>query len=228
MYRSLHHDFFRRWSPEMAYVLGFFAADGSMLANNRGAHFIEFHNTDRVVIEKVREFLGSGHKISGKRRTSRHKICYRLQIGSKDMFKDLTDHGFIQNKSNMLRLPEIPTQYFAHYVRGYFDGDGNIYFKRHWVKGRERKKWIFTSRFTSGCKQYLTDLHRALGFHGVEKGFVINKSRHSGYELVFSHRDSLALYQLMYNTAPDTGFYLPRKYKLFQKAIRTLYPALRV
>ena len=28
----------------------------------------------------------------------------------------------------------------------------------------------------------------------------------------------------MYDTVPATGLYLPRKYKIFQKAIKTLYP----
>ena len=226
MYRPLRHDVFKHWSPRMAYVLGFFAADGTMIANNRGAHFIEFHNTDRILIVKVKEFLGSGHKISGTRRSPRHKICYRLQIGSKEIFNDLSNLGFVPNKSNVLQLPSIPERYLSHYVRGYFDGDGNVYFKKHWVKGRKKKKWIFTSRFTSGSKQYLIDLHCVLKQHGVERGFIIAKSQHKGHDLVFSHRDSLALYRLMYNTAADTGFFLPRKYKIFQKAIRTLYPAL--
>ena len=37
----------------MAYVLGFFAADGTMIANNRGAHFIEFHSTDKQLLKQV-------------------------------------------------------------------------------------------------------------------------------------------------------------------------------
>jgi len=31
----------------------------------------------------------------------------------------------------------------------------------------------------------------------------------------------------MYNTASDTGLYLPRKYKLFRKAMAKLYPQMR-
>ena len=50
----------------MAYVLGFFAADGNMIKNKRGAHFIAFYNNDRILLEKVRTALSAGHKI-GKR-----------------------------------------------------------------------------------------------------------------------------------------------------------------
>ena len=48
----------------MAYVLGFFAADGNMIKNKRGAHFIEFQITDKNLLEKIRELLGSNQKIA--------------------------------------------------------------------------------------------------------------------------------------------------------------------
>jgi len=42
IYKTKNENFFKKWTPEMAYVLGFFAADGSMVKNKRGACFIEF------------------------------------------------------------------------------------------------------------------------------------------------------------------------------------------
>ena len=230
MYREVNNDFFKYWSSEMAYVLGYFAADGAMIKNNRGAYFIEFHSTDRILIEIVRTAFKSNHHVGVRDRSKKNKnwkAVYRLQIGSKVMFADLTRLGFIQNKSNTIKFPDIPMEFLADFVRGYFDGDGSVHFKKYWIKARNKKRWVFSSRFTSGCKKYLSDLHRSLKRYGIENGFIIAKSNQSGYELVLSHRDSLALYRLMYNTAPDTGFYLPRKYKIFQKAIRTLYPNMR-
>jgi hypothetical protein len=211
----------------MAYILGYFAADGAMIRNNRGAHFIEFHSTDKYLIELVRSALKSEHRVGVRRADQKNKnwkIVYRLQIGSIIMYQDLQKHRFVQNKSKTLALPVIPPEYAADFVRGYFDGDGNVYFKKLWVRGRKRKKWIFSSRFTCGCKEYLVDLHTLLKGYGIRKGFIVEKSNQMGFELVLSHRDSLALFQLMYNTALDTGFYLPRKYKTFHKAISTLYP----
>lgn len=231
MFRRVEHDFFKNWSTEMSYVLGYFAADGAMIKNNRGAHFIEFHSTDRILIEIVRKAFKSNHHIGVRDRSKKNtnwKTVYRLQIGSKVMFSDLVNLGFVQNKSNTIAFPDIQPEYFADFVRGYFDGDGNVYFKKHFVKARNKEKWIFSCRFTSGCRKYLADLHMGLKRHGIARGFILGKSNQSGYELVLSHKDSLALYRLMYNTAPDTGLYLPRKYKLFRKAIRTLYPTMRV
>ena len=205
----------------MAYVLGFFAADGTMIANNRGAHFIEFHVTDKEILLKIRKVLGSNHKISIRDKgIINHKLGYRLQIGSKEIFADLSRLGFSPNKSLILKFPIIPKEYVGDFIRGYFDGDGCVYFKKHKVKDREVKRWIFSSRFTSGSLNFLQDLHTTLHFFDVKGGKIYKKDR--GYDLVLSHRDSVALFELMYNTN-CRGLYLNRKYKLFQKAISTLY-----
>ena len=222
--KTVNKDFFKTWSQEMAYVLGFFSADGSMLENNRGAHFIEFHITDLEVIKIIQKALGSNHAISKRNLNNKWKTLYRLQIGSKEIFFDLENLGFTQAKSKKMRLPNIPQEFLADFVRGYFDGDGCVYFKQHKVKDRKKPKWIFSSRFTSGGKLFLENIHEAL-YGVVHKGFIVTKKRNGevyAYELVFSHRDSLALFRFLYNNS-SYGLRLTRKYNLFKKAVKTLY-----
>lgn len=206
----------------MAYVLGFFAADGSMLRNNRGAHFIEFHITDKEVVEAIRKCLKSNHKITEKQRNPKHKPIYRLQIGSKNMFEDLEKLGFCQAKSKILYFPQVPKMFMSDFVRGYFDGDGGVYFKQYQPKDRKNPRWVFSSRFTSGSKIFLSSLHLYLKeAAGIKGGFVVEKTKHNGFDLVFSHRDSVALCNFMYNNSPR--IYLKRKYDTFQRALNTLY-----
>ncbi len=38
--------------PKMAYVLGFFVADGNLTINPRGSRYIEFSSCDKEIIEK--------------------------------------------------------------------------------------------------------------------------------------------------------------------------------
>jgi len=66
MHRELDQDFFKKWSSEMSYVLGYFSADGAMLCNNRGAHYVEFTSTDRVLLEQVQKATDSTHKIKNR------------------------------------------------------------------------------------------------------------------------------------------------------------------
>ncbi len=204
----------------MAYVLGFFAADGTMIANNRKAHFIEFHVTDKEILLKIRRVLKSNHKISVRDRgNNKWKIGYRLQIGSKEMFDDLINLEFVPNKSKTIKFPSIPDLFLGDFVRGYFDGDGCVYFRKHKVKDREKERWIFSTRFTSGSKLFLSELHSRLR-PIIKKGSIYNKTR--GFELVLSHNDSIALYKLMYHNN-CRSLYLSRKYKLFRRAVNVLY-----
>lgn len=203
----------------MAYVLGFFAADGSMLCNNRGAHFIEFTITDRIVLEYIQRVTNSTHKISERPlRKSSYKAAYRLQIGSKEWFMDLAGLGFMQNKSKVLPLPKVPKKYFGDFVRGYFDGDGCVYFKRLKYADRKNPRLVFLTLFTSGSRPFLAALWAALVKRGLKGGSL--KGKEGGFELVFSHNDSIALHKLMYHTGEIAVFGLARKREKLEEAIR--------
>ena len=221
MPRTLNQDFFKTWSPEMAYVLGYFAADGSMLKNKRGGHFIEFTTTDKYLVLGIKKASGASHSISVRDRGSPlWKLQYRLQIGSKDWFADLTLLGFTQQKSHTLRFPSVPYAFLGDFVRGYFDGDGNVYLGEHYSAWHKKDVWVFTSRFTSGSEEFLKSLHQVLKERGVVGGYITKKNR--GCELVFSRHDSVALYDLMYHTGLDSDLFLPRKRKKLERAIRVL------
>lgn len=202
-------------------MLGYFAADGSMLKNSRGAHFIEFTSTDRILISNVQSATGSSHRITERVRGGNSKIAYRVQIGSKEWFTDLSNLGFIQKKSNTMQLPKIPGKYFGDFARGYFDGDGCVYFKSHFAKDRNKDRWVFQTLFTSGSYQFLDSLLLALKEFEIQGGRIGTKST-SGYDLVFSWKDSLALYRLMYHTAKASELFLPRKREKLEQAIKVL------
>ncbi len=219
--RNLNQDFFKKWSPEMAYVLGFFAADGSMLRNKRGAHFIEFTITDLLVLRMIQKVTGSTHKIQErKQRNSAWKTQYRIQIGSKEWFEDLTRLGFMQNKSKKLPFPKIPKKYFGDFVRGYFDGDGCVYSNHLQYADRKEPRLAVLTLFTSGCRPFLESLWGALKRRGVCGGSL--KKKIGGFELVFSHSDSVALHQVMYHTGNIPELYLPRKRVKLENAVREL------
>ena len=216
MYRAVNHDFFKKWTPEMAYVLGYFAADGSMIRNNRGAHFIEFTSIDKSLVLLVRRALSSSHTISVRlARLSTHKISYRIQIGSKEMFTDLKNFGFMQNKSNTIRLPKIPQGYFGDFVRGYFDGDGSVFID-------DKKKRLLVV-FCCGSYGYLENLSESLAkLAQVKKQRVIKGNR--SFQIKYSTLEAIKLYKFMYNT--EAALFLERKYQVFQRFIKSFVPML--
>ena len=207
----------------MAYVLGYFAADGSMIANRRGGYYIEFTSTDRILLEHVLTVVGGSQKISTRPcRSAKWKTQYRIQIGCRQWFDDLLALGFTPNKSLTLRFPNMPDSVFGGFVRGYFDGDGCVYFNELKYSDRTYKRWVLMTLFTSGSEAFLEDLHTRLRKCGVRKGTIVSK-RGGALELKFSHHDSLALYQIMYNTAQVGVLFLPRKREKLEKAISQLH-----
>jgi intein-encoded DNA endonuclease-like protein len=198
--KKINENFFKKWSLEMAYVLGFFAADGCMMKNKRGAHFIEFQITDKDILLKIRKCLGSNHKISIREEKDNCKTRYRLQIGSKIIFSDLSKLGFTPRKSNTIKFPSIPDRYFSHFARGYFDGDGNVYANTYKRAVRGGKLSItLLSGFTCGNREFLGKLHLKLRNTAHISGGTLYKSKSGVFRLYFSVKDSGKMYRFMYN-----------------------------
>lgn len=215
IFKTKNEDFFKNWTPEMAYVLGFFVADGNMIKNKRGAHFIELQITDKNLLYRIRRILRSNHKITERRRNKRWKKSYRLQIGSKIVFNDLSKIGLTPNKSKTINLPHIPNKYFSHFVRGYFDGDGCVTICHYIRKDRNNKECDkILSGFVSGSQKFLEALHLKLkNLANITGGsFYENK----GYRLFFSNKDTRKLYNFMYNSM-SSDLFLDRKKEKFIK-----------
>lgn len=199
----------------MAYVLGFFCADGSMSKNKRGAHFIEFQITDKDLIEKIRTALNSNHKITARKRSYKLKTAYRLQIGSKTIFNDLISLGITPQKSKTINFPDIPDKYIKDFIRGYFDGDGNVSVSEYRRKNRGyRKTKTMFCGFTSGSKKFLTELQNRLKRFAFLKGGTLYFSSR-GHRLYYSVNDSMKLYAFMYKNMKNNLF-LDRKKKIFE------------
>ncbi|OGM91420.1 hypothetical protein A2999_02985 [Candidatus Wolfebacteria bacterium RIFCSPLOWO2_01_FULL_38_11] len=217
IYKTKNENFFKKWSPEMAYVSGFFAADGSMIKNKRGAYFIEFKSTDKEIINKIRKTIRANLAIGEYQpKQENHNKRYRLQIGSKEIFKDLLKLGMTPNKSLTLKMPKIPDKYFSHFIRGYFDGDGNVSISHYVRRARNNKKSItILSGFTCGSKKFLEKLFTKLKkITNISSGTLYYHSK--GHRLFFSVKDSLILYKFMYADTTNNLF-LSRKKKIFEK-----------
>ena len=213
---GLNGDFFKKWSPEMAYVLGYFAADGCMFINPRGSKYVSFTSCDCEILQKVRRMLGSNHKFSVKKRHNRNwKDAFTLQIGSKEMYKDLIKKGFMPKKAFRFKLPPVPKKYMRHFIRGYFDGDGSItrgYFKR---KDRNNKMTLYLLTCLSSANlPFLREISKVLKENiGITGGYIDKKGGH----LAYSKLDSIKLFRYMYKGVSKEQ-YLERKYNKFQKA----------
>ncbi len=202
----------------MAYVLGFFAADGYITINKRGGQFWCIQITDKKLLKSIKEVVESEHKISVRLpKRTKESISYRLQIGSIEMCNDLKKLGFLERKTKNLVIPNVPSKYFSHFVRGYFDGDGNV-----WSglihKGRKTRSMAIQTVFTSCSFNFLENLRDNLEKFGILRG-RIKQGRGGYYRLAYSINSSLLLYDFMYNSNVKdfSGLCLNRKKKIFDR-----------
>ncbi|MFA5877400.1 MAG: LAGLIDADG family homing endonuclease, partial [Candidatus Paceibacterota bacterium] len=219
VYKKVDKNFFKKWSAEMAYVLGFFAADGYITLNKRGANFWCIQITDKALLQSIKKAVQAEHKISVRARVANQKPLYRLQIGSKEMCNDLRLLGFAERKTNNMTIPHIPAHFFSHFVRGYFDGDGNVW-SGHVHKDRKKPSRMLMTMFTSGSARFLQELHGRLRLSVVQGGYIYTAKQ--GYSrLQFATGDSLKLYDFMYNQQDPLprGLFLKRKKKVFEKYV---------
>jgi hypothetical protein len=118
---AINQSFFSTWNSEMAYVLGFWFADGWMGQPGRDLH-IGFVSKNREHLQCIKAVMASEQRLVG-----RKDGCYSFRIGNQQLWHDLYALGGRPAKSLIAEMPFIPQELVRHFVRGYIDGDGSLY-----------------------------------------------------------------------------------------------------
>lgn len=122
---NIDQNIFTKWSDKMAYALGVVASDGCL----NDLRTISISQKDIEILSKIKKILKYNGPIT-QRNNGQYK-AYHIRFFSIAMVKDLLSLGITPNKSLTLKMPPMPNQYFWHFVRGYFDGDGSIVIRRN-------------------------------------------------------------------------------------------------
>lgn len=124
MTKPTNRAFFSEWTPESAYVFGFWFADGSMTQPGKD-YCVSFVTKDLEHLMHIRQAMQAEQKIY-----ARPDGCYTLVIGSKQMWHDLLRLGGAPAKSLVAPMPSVSQTFMRHFIRGYVDGDGYLYWER--------------------------------------------------------------------------------------------------
>jgi intein/homing endonuclease len=201
-------DFFSIWSEASAYILGFLEADSWFkLIGKRSAMIkIALSIKDREHLELLRDILGSNAKIGtwfnkNKKTSSLTEAC-RFTINA-PYWKD-----FLIGHLRINSIPkDIPIELLHHYIRGYFDGDGSIFY--------EKQSKCYKSNFVFSSKDLATEfagmLRPVLGSKLITH--AKSSSRHCWYFNI-SYGATVKLGQFLYN---NSKIFLLRKKELFNK-----------
>ena len=203
----IDEDFFKTWTKEMAYIFGFWIADGNMYKKD---HSISFVSKDHDLLDKIKSILKSDYKIS-----KRSDDCFQLHIYNKTIYNDLLKLGGIPRKSLTIQFPFIPGKYLSHFIRGFLDGDGSFCIKKN--------KYL-DSNFT-GNVDFLTILKNkikeTININETYFG-ILNKSQSNCsnriYQLEYFGKKAIALSNYIYQNSDNLR--LERKFKIWDRVLR--------
>ena len=217
-------------SEESAYFLGLMCADGNNFVSKRDDYqiAIALQTMDLHILETFKQNLCPNQIIKfKKRRKPHHHDQFKLKIDSKIISRQLTKLGCIPAKSLKLKMPKIPEYLFHHFVRGYFDGDGSIYFNAKQRKSHiyDAYTWKITSSFDF-CKSVKIKLDY---IHGIKLYLKKSNNGITTSITINGNHQVIKLMEWMYRGA---NIYLYRKYNRFlhlkrMYALQTIIPRLR-
>lgn len=198
----VNHDFFKTWSSDMAYILGFWWADGNM-DQSKKYFTILLQTKDGYMLENFLKAMNSNYKINT-RFNNGFEYKY-VSIYSPEINKDIETIGGCPNKTKIIKFPSIPQKYVCDFIRGYWDGDGTI------IKG----KVSYYSKIVSSSHDLIYGLKTSLESNIKNIKATISIANKKYYILRLNGKNTKRLYKFMY--PHKTSLKLERKWQLFKK-----------
>ncbi|MGW6192928.1 LAGLIDADG family homing endonuclease [Bacillus cereus] len=191
---DLKEDYFKTWSNNMAYILGFITADGVIPKENQ---CVSISQKESDILNDIKKELNTNQPLYQNKKTG----VYMLNLNSKTIKEDLMNiHGIKPCKSFTVEFPFVPDEYLHHFIRGYFDGDGHVNPHKYFVS------------FVGGSYNFMNSFKDILENHQYSLSFV---DREKQYRIYLSGKDNVKKFsKWIYK---DKGLYLERKYKVFQQ-----------
>lgn len=205
---SINSDFFKYWNDEMAYILGYIFADGSVRIRKSGME-LSIKSKDFEILETMNNKMKSNYRIS--KESIETGEIFRLSIYRSEIVKDLIKFGVIPRKTLIMTLPDIPENFFFHFIRGYFDGDGHVRINRN----------CLDIIFTSGNERFLKELKSKLEDLGI-RASIRSPTKHSFYNLRINSENREYFVKKLYKN--HAGLYLQRKKAVFDEFYQHYYP----
>ena len=190
----INQDFFKIWSHDVAYVLGLWWADGCLY--NEQNFDITLRIKDKYILKKIAKIL----KYEGSLQDCVDRQVAKLNFSCAIIYNDLIN--LIGSSKKTIRIfYAVPSEYLPDFIRGYFDGKGNVYNKKG---GR------INTAFTSDNKIFLDVLLTILKEKAGVQGGSYDASSTS---LRFGNKDSLKIGNYIYRDNPE--LFLLRKRSKF-------------
>lgn len=216
--RERDEDFFKKQNHDMAWLVGFLAADGS-ISEHGNTITIQLSQKDEEVLYKIRTLLGIDNSITYyTTNTGFDVVTYRWS--SKTHKTDLAEYGVIPNKTFILKPPyKLNPDYYLDYIRGYFDGDGSInLIKNNNGRGNGNLRWQVCSA-TIEIIEFILDIFEK---NDIPKVSIQRRNGNNPlYIIAYSSSSTRKIYDILYN---DSDMFLQRKKDHYEEILSMVDP----
>ena len=213
-YTSKNINFFDNQSSDMAWIMGFIAADGTIRKDSNEIK-IGLSIKDYDVLEKIKKTINLDEPI--KTYTTKNGYdCCRLRWTCEEHKKALRDYSIVPNKTFVLQPPfKLDKKYWIDYIRGYFDGDGSVNLIHN--KGSISLRWQVCSATKCIIDFIVSYFEEEYGIPKVK--IQERKGRHTLYYIQYSTKASKKIFSLLYK---ENSLFCERKYNNFCKILGSI------
>lgn len=206
---GVNDDYFNNESSNMAYILGFLAADGTVTKNGNRIK-IGLSSVDRKFLELIKEELGAESNIFDYE-TSNGYMVSELGFTSQKIKQKLAEYNIIPGKTETFTFPtNLSKKYWIDFIRGYFDGDGSV-----GTAGPSAIRWQICSHRPQVLETIVEFLFEDYGIPKVS----VQKNEHGNsflYRIQYSNNSTRKIFQILYT---PNSLYLPRKFEKFKSIV---------
>lgn len=198
-------------NEQKAYFLGLLFADGCNTGTNitlslsgDDYYLLDFFQNE-LYVDKHPRIHESVFK------NKNFKTAYKMTICNTHIRKTLNEYGIIKRKSLLLKYPKdiFDLNQFPHFIRGYFDGDGSVWIRRH--------NQVCYSILST--KEFLIDIAKELIKFNINIENKIYK-KGSVFQLTDTKQETVRqFYNFIYK---DANIFMKRKKKLFDKILEAI------
>lgn len=214
-------NYFSIESPNMAYIMGFIAADGTVRKDDNSIK-ITLSAQDRELLVKIKEEVGIEVEVKDYT-TSQGYDCSTLVWTDKKHKEDLAKYSIVPAKTFILQPPtNLKREYWIDYIRGYFDGDGSVNnIKSTNGRGNGSIRWQLCSA-TKELVDWIVDfLNEEYGVPKVNVQTRVRNHEKPLYIVQYSSRASRMIYKVLYS---ESSLYLARKKEIFDNLMTLIEP----
>lgn len=210
---TLDENYFETESSNMAYILGFIAADGN-ISKNLNEIKITLSIKDKEILEKIQKELNSSRPLREYTDNNGYEKI-TLDFCSLKIQNKLAEYGIIPNKTLTLKPPyKLNQKFIIDYIRGYFDGDGCITTTGYLSRGIEWKIVSASKEILNYFENYFFENYQ------IPKNHITPRKKNNNYlqlyDLKYSTNFSKQLYDIMYT---PNSLYLKRKKEKYEELL---------